>query len=79
MWRDVPALVCGASARMCEAGLKPGEGVAILLEKGRWQSIMPFAVKSAGGVCIPLDVESPVERLEEIVRRCGAAMVVTDA
>lgn len=79
MWRDVSALVCGASARMCEAGLKPGEGVAILLEKGRWQSIMPFAVRSAGGVCIPLDVESPVERLEEIVRRCGAAMVVTDA
>lgn len=43
MWRDVSALVCGASAECARPASKPGEGVAILLEKaaGRASCLLP--------------------------------------
>lgn len=78
LWDAIPEKFHMLSDSLRKGGLRDGDGIAILLDKSRWQSLIPFAAKHAGGVCIPLDVESPAERLAAIVLRCGAAMVVTD-
>jgi amino acid adenylation domain-containing protein len=45
--------------------------VAICFEKSQWTVVAMLAVLKAGGVCVPLDPNHPMERLRTIIKELG--------
>ncbi|MFD9389293.1 amino acid adenylation domain-containing protein [Streptomyces sp. NPDC060000] len=52
-------------------GFRPGDRAALLAPKNARAIVSVLGVLKAGGVCVPMDTGSPVERLLSIVRRTG--------
>ncbi|GAA2365828.1 amino acid adenylation domain-containing protein [Streptomyces cuspidosporus] len=59
-------------------GFRPGERVALLSPKSARTITYVLGVLKAGGVCVPMDTASPVERLLMIVRRIGPCWLLAD-
>jgi|GEM_PF-192527 len=91
---DAPALVCGAETltyaeldaraeRLADAlrrrGVGPEVRVAVCLERGPEAAVALLGVLKAGGVYVPLDPESPPERLAYVLADAGARVRVTQA
>ncbi|MEH0971440.1 amino acid adenylation domain-containing protein, partial [Micromonospora sp. CPCC 205546] len=64
------------AGRLQERGVRPGQLVAVLLDRGWKQVVATLAVLHAGGAYLPLDPESPAERVERILRRAGAGLAL---
>ncbi|SDU98318.1 non-ribosomal peptide synthetase [Pseudomonas mucidolens] len=62
-----------------EQGLRNGEVVALALERSVAWTVGLLAVLKAGGVYLPLDVQQPAERLQQVVSRSGAAWLLRTA
>lgn len=78
-WENVHAVTAELSAALRKAGLCAGSRVCLLLKKGRWQALAPWAVRAAGGVVVPLDCNAPEARLRALAHDCGASLVLTDS
>ncbi len=53
--------------RLLENGIKKGDKVGVLLEKGGWQIASVIAILSLGAVYVPIDASQPKERIYQIV------------
>jgi len=88
---DAVALVCGTqnisyrelNARanrlaryLVRSGLGPGNGVAILMDRGVEQVVALLAILKAGGVYIPLDPGFPAARVEQMLEDARPAKVL---
>ncbi|WNI18929.1 non-ribosomal peptide synthetase [Actinacidiphila sp. ITFR-21] len=62
-----------------EPGTAPGALVALLLDKSEEQVVAALAVLLAGCAYVPLDPESPPERLRSLLGAAGPAVVLTHA
>ena len=62
-----------------ESGVGPEVPVGICLERSLDLPVSILAVLKAGGVYVPLDPSYPVERLEFMLRDCGAPIVLTES
>ena len=62
--------------RLIEKGVRPGDCVATLLERGVWLVVSELGILKAGGVYVPLDPEAPASRRAWMVGDCVARVVV---
>ncbi|SDG59731.1 amino acid adenylation domain-containing protein [Lentzea fradiae] len=60
------------------AGLRPGGRVCVLVPKSPEMVVYLLGVLRAGGVCVPLDVASPVSRLVSVVGQVGPCVLLAD-
>jgi crotonobetaine/carnitine-CoA ligase len=74
--RDVAA---GTAARLNEAGLAPGDRVAILCGNGPELMRIYLGCAWAGVIAVPINTASRGAQLEHILKNCGARLAVVDA
>ena len=65
-----------AGAPAYRKGVRPGDCVATLLERGVWLVVSELGILKAGGVYVPLDPEAPASRRAWMVGDCGTRVVV---
>ena len=58
-------------------GLQKGSMIPLCFNKSKWAIVTMMAVLRAGGTCVPLDPESPIEHIQNAIRRTGAKLVLT--
>lgn len=75
-YRQLDETVDGAAAALAERGVSAETPVAIRLSRGPDYVVWMLAVLRAGGVCVPLDNDMPVERVRSILGQTGAAMTI---
>ncbi|KAG0196829.1 hypothetical protein BGX28_009696 [Mortierella sp. GBA30] len=59
-------------------GVKPGDHVAILLERSFELVISELAILKAGAAYVPIDVKAPVERQSYVASDSGAKLLITN-
>ncbi|QGZ37044.1 non-ribosomal peptide synthetase/type I polyketide synthase [Stappia indica] len=62
-----------------QAGIRRGERVAVLMEKGAEQAAACLAILSQGGVYVPVDPAIPSQRFASIVETSGIRLGLTQA
>ncbi|WP_144931527.1 MULTISPECIES: non-ribosomal peptide synthase/polyketide synthase, partial [unclassified Pseudomonas] len=62
---------------LIDLGIKPGERVAILLERSIDLLVSQLAVLKCAAVYVPLDIHAPLERQEFMVQDSGARILLT--
>ncbi|WUC79116.1 amino acid adenylation domain-containing protein [Streptomyces sp. NBC_00536] len=74
---ELDARANALARRLIEAGVTPGDRVAVLQERSVALVVSTLAVLKAGAAYVPLDARHPVPRLEGIVEetRCGVLLV----
>jgi long-chain acyl-CoA synthetase len=75
-WQQVDSAVDAYAATLLQAGLVPGDRVAIVLPTSPEFAVALFAVLRAGGIAVPLGTQSPAPELERILVDSGAAILV---
>jgi amino acid adenylation domain-containing protein len=68
----------GLAAGLAEAGVRPGDRVAVLLDRGLDEISLRLAIWYAAAAHVPLDTSAPPARLSRMIDRAGPAVVVTD-
>lgn len=69
----------GLAACLRSWGLRPGQPVGVLLERGADSIVALLAVLQAGAIWLPLDADSPDPRLALILQDAEPALVIADA
>lgn len=59
-------------------GVKRGTPVAVCLERSRWSIAAILAILLAGGTCVLIDLQSPRQRIQEILQIVGATVLIND-
>ncbi|MFV2114777.1 amino acid adenylation domain-containing protein, partial [Micromonospora sp. LOL_025] len=67
------------AGRLQDHGVRPGQLVAVLLDRGWKQVVATLAVLHAGGAYLPLDPDWPAERVARVLQRAGAGLVLVDS
>jgi long-chain acyl-CoA synthetase len=75
-WREFRARVARFAGALVALGLKPGDRVAMLADNGIPYVEFHYAVPWAGGVIVPLNSRLADVELIEILRDCGATVLV---
>ncbi|MEU6476623.1 amino acid adenylation domain-containing protein [Streptomyces sp. NPDC047017] len=86
LWRDgrldhgeLAGRALRVAGALTAAGVRPGDSVAIVLPKGPEQITAVLGALAAGACYVPVGVDQPPVRRTRILRRSGAAAVLTDA
>jgi long-chain acyl-CoA synthetase len=77
-WAEVDTEVNQRAQRLAEAGMHPGDRVAVRLPTGISYCLAVFAVLRAGGVLVPLSTDLPPAGVVELLADCQASVVVGD-
>src|SRR5208337_115126 len=59
------------------SGVKPGDRVAVLIDRGVDAYVALFALLKAGAAYVPLDANHPADRIRFILSDAGATLAVT--
>uniref|UniRef100_UPI0031D54BDF amino acid adenylation domain-containing protein n=1 Tax=Saccharothrix mutabilis TaxID=33921 RepID=UPI0031D54BDF len=78
-YRDLVARSNRLAHHLVAGGVRPGQVVGVLLERGPDLVVAVLAALTAGAGCTMLDPRFPAARLEAVVARTAAAAVVTSA
>ncbi|MEG3633525.1 non-ribosomal peptide synthetase [Micromonospora palythoicola] len=76
-YRELLDRAARRAAGLRAAGLRPGDRVPALLDRGVDEVLTPLAIWHAGGVYVPLDTAAPPNRLRRILTNCAARLVLT--
>ncbi|HTX98058.1 MAG TPA: amino acid adenylation domain-containing protein [Mycobacterium sp.] len=76
-YRELDARANDLAARLAARGVKSETPLAIKLFRGPQYIVAMLAVLKAGGMCVPVEPDMPLERLNSILRQTDA-MVVLD-
>lgn len=71
--------VAATAAALREAGVQPGDRVAVLMEKGPEQVVAVLATSVTGAAYVPIAITQPMARRERIIDRAGAELVLTQS
>jgi amino acid adenylation domain-containing protein len=77
-YRELANEVRQLAAMLVDAGAKPGERVAVLLDKSATAIAALYAVLASGAAYVPLDPDAPASRIETIVRDCTPCALLTE-
>jgi amino acid adenylation domain-containing protein len=73
-YRQLHANATRVAAMLLDAGLKPGDAVAISCRPGPEMIAGHAGILMAGGCCVPLDPAYPAERFALLLDECGAGI-----
>lgn len=59
-------------------GVRPGQFVALLLQRSADLLVAQLGILLAGGAYVPIDTEYPPERLQYVLKDCQAHVLITD-
>lgn len=76
-YRELSGMVSAAAAGLCRLGVRPGERVAVYLDKRIETVAVLFAVSAAGAVLVPVNPVARPRQLAYVVEDCSAAVLVT--
>ncbi|MEU2282440.1 non-ribosomal peptide synthetase [Streptomyces sp. NPDC013178] len=65
--------------RLLSLGVRPGDPVAVLMERSPDLIVALLATVKAGAACLPLHSAYPKARMQQITDRAGARVLLTDA
>ncbi|WP_370069539.1 amino acid adenylation domain-containing protein [Mycobacterium sp. MAA66] len=68
--------VSAVAGALKNAGVQPGDTVAVLGPKGAEQIIALLAILAAGGVYLPIGVDQPADRVEKILATANVRMAL---
>ncbi|MEV5650917.1 amino acid adenylation domain-containing protein [Nocardia sp. NPDC052254] len=71
--------VGGCAAALRDAGVRPGDRVAIVMDKGPEQIVAAVAVAAIGAAYVPIAITEPVARRERIIDRAGIEVALTQS
>lgn len=71
--------VAASAAALREAGVRPGDRVAVVMEKGPEQVVAVLAAALVGAAYVPIAITQPMARRERIIDRAGAAVALTQS
>lgn len=71
--------VAAAAAALREAGVRPGDRVAVLMDKGPEQVVAVLATSVVGAAYVPIATTQPMARRERIIDRAGAEVALTQS
>ena len=77
-YRELDALSFGVGAALTNAGVRPGDRVAVCAPKSPSTVAALYGVMRAGAAYVPLDPSSPTPRAISIANDCGVAALVAD-
>jgi amino acid adenylation domain-containing protein len=77
-YSDLDAASGQLAARLCAAGIRPGDLVGLLLPRSVHVPVAILAALKAGAAYVPLDPDYPAERIRYVVRDAGIRTVVGD-
>lgn len=75
-WQQVHVAVDAFAATLRTAGLAAGDRVVVLLPSGVEFCVSLFAVLRAGGIAVPVAVQSPARELRRLVADSGAKFLI---
>ncbi|PWY82054.1 acetyl-CoA synthetase-like protein [Aspergillus heteromorphus CBS 117.55] len=76
-YRDVDRLSDQLARLLLERGVGLGSHVVMCFEKSKWACVAMLAVLKAGGVCVPLNDQYPVERAHYVVDHVKAVVCLS--
>ncbi|MEV5442095.1 amino acid adenylation domain-containing protein [Streptomyces sp. NPDC052644] len=71
-YRELAARADHVSTRLAAAGVRPGDRVALLLDRGAEAVTAVLGVLGAGATFVPLDTSAPAARSAAVLADCGA-------
>ncbi|MGK8522550.1 amino acid adenylation domain-containing protein [Nocardia asteroides] len=71
--------VAATAAALRDAGVRPGDRVAVLMEKGPEQVVAVLATSVTGAAYVPIALTQPMARRERIVDRACAEVALTQS
>jgi acyl-CoA synthetase (AMP-forming)/AMP-acid ligase II len=75
-YRELFGRANGLAATLVDSGVEPGDRVGLLLPKCLETAVSVFGCLKAGGVVVPLDCLSPVERLASMIEDAGIRFLI---
>jgi amino acid adenylation domain-containing protein len=78
-YRQLDALAGGTAERLGRQGVRPGDRVAVLMERSVSLPVALVAVWKAGAVYVPVDPDYPADRVRYLLSDCAARVVLTEA
>jgi pyochelin synthetase len=78
-YRQLVARANGLAETLTASGLRPGEPVAIWMDKGWEQAVAVFGTLMAGGAYLPVDTAQPPARRDTILADAGVRTVLTQS
>ncbi|WP_369181245.1 non-ribosomal peptide synthetase [Streptomyces mutabilis] len=78
-YRQLVARASGLAEALTASGLRPGEPVAIWMDKGWEQVVAVFGSLMAGGAYLPVDTAQPPARRDTIIADAGVRTVLTQS
>jgi long-chain acyl-CoA synthetase len=77
-WRQVDTAVNAQARTLVEAGVEPGDRVAVRLPTGPEFCVAVFGVLRAGGVVVPAGPGQPLRELQRLIADSGAELLIGD-
>ena len=77
-WAELDEATCGVARALAEAGVGPGDRVAIVLRRSIASMVAVHGVLRCGAAYVPIDADTPVARRERIAELCTPAAVLTE-
>ncbi|WP_063010324.1 non-ribosomal peptide synthetase [Nocardia kruczakiae] len=76
---DLADQALAVAAALTDAGVRPGDTVAVVIPKGHRQIPAVLGVLAAGAAYVPIGTGQPPVRRDRILARAGARIALTDA
>ncbi|MET7609429.1 non-ribosomal peptide synthetase, partial [Streptomyces avermitilis] len=77
-YADLDARANRLAHELIARGVRPGDAVAVLLQRSSETVIAVLGLMKAGAVYVPLDTRYPAERIRHVLADTGARLLVTD-
>ncbi len=70
---------CSLAGHLRERGVKTGDRVTILLNKGIDMMVAVYGIVFSGAAYVPIDPSAPDDRVKEIIEQCGSEIVISQS
>lgn len=78
-YQQVEDISSDLASELIDAGVQPGDLVAVCFKKSIWAAVAILAILKAGAAYVPLDSSHPKARLQEIIEVTGIGLAVTSS